>query len=209
MLVAILLMPQFTLHAGYEGISDKLLTFVKERYGYSARSRLEDWQELISSSKNLPDLKKIQLVNRFFNKLDFISDADHWAQLDYWATPIEFIATNGGDCEDFSIAKYFTLRELGIPSDKLRITYVKAIELNQAHMVLAFYQSPNAIPLILDNLKQNIVSADQRNDLKPVYSFNAENLWLAKKGRSQKAGSANDLNLWHNLNKRIADELSL
>ncbi|WP_197479414.1 transglutaminase-like cysteine peptidase, partial [Oleiphilus sp. HI0132] len=81
-----------------------------------------------------------------------------------WATPLEFLATNAGDCEDFSIAKYFTLREMGIPDDMIKITYVKALELNQAHMVLAYYPTPDAEPLILDNLINEIKPAGQRTD---------------------------------------------
>jgi len=63
------------------------------------------------------------------------------------------LASNGADCEDFSIAKYFALKELGVPIQRLRITYVKAVRLNQAHMVLAYYPEPDAVPLILDNLE--------------------------------------------------------
>ncbi len=207
-LVITLLLSNTLFAAEYDGLSDNLLKYIKERYGSSAEIRLIKWQKLIKNSQDKPELEKIQLVNDFFNRVAFVSDEDHWAQRDYWATPIEFLATNGGDCEDFSIAKYFTLKELGIASDKLRITYVKAIELNQAHMVLAYYQSPADIPLILDNLIQQISPANERSDLKPIYSFNAESLWLAKRGVSQKAGNAQDLNLWRNLTDRMATELS-
>jgi hypothetical protein len=75
-------------------------------------------------------------------------------------------------------------------------------------MVLAYYHSPADIPLILDNLIQQISPANERSDLKPVYSFNAESLWLAKRGVSQRAGNAQDLNLWRNLTDRMAAELS-
>lgn len=194
--------------AEYDGISNGLLAYVKERYGSSAEVRLLAWQKLIKTSKNKTELEKIKLVNDFINKITFVSDQQHWAKKDYWATPIEFLATNGGDCEDFSIAKYFTLKELGIPPDKLRITYVKALKLNQAHMVLSYYQHPSDVPLILDNLIQQIAPANERDDLKPVYSFNAEHLWLAKRGKSEKAGKSKDLNLWRNLTVRIAQELN-
>ncbi len=81
---------------------------------------------------------------------------------------MELLTTNGGDCEDFSIAKYLTLRAMGVPDDQLRIIYVKALELNQAHMVLAWYKTPGSDPLILDNLINDIKPASQRNDLEPV-----------------------------------------
>ena len=59
----------------------------------------------------------------------FIDDIIHWNKVDYWATPIEFLASHGGDCEDFAIAKYFTLIQLGIPEEQLTLTYVKALRL--------------------------------------------------------------------------------
>ena len=126
---------------------------------------------------------------------------------DYWATPVEFLATDGGDCEDFAIAKYFTLRALGVPTDRMRITYVKAITLNQAHMVLAYYPSPGAEPLVLDNLIGEIKPASQRTDLVPVYSFNGDNLWVARemRGQGQYVGSSSRIGLWRGLLERMRE----
>ena len=94
-----------------------------------------------------------------------------------------------------------------MPDAKLRITYVKAIRLNQAHMVLTYYKSPKAIPLVLDNLDRSIKPANKRTDLKPVYSFNGDGLWLAKmRGEGQKMGSADDLNMWRDLVARLQRE---
>jgi len=93
------------------------------------------------------------------------------------------LASNGADCEDFSIAKYFALKELGVPIERLRITYVKAVQLNQAHMVLAYYPAPKDEPLILDNLENGVRPASERTDLVPVYSFNDEDVLLARQGR--------------------------
>ena len=101
----------------------------------------------------------------------FVSDDQHWGRADYWATPVEFLATGAGDCEDFSLAKYFTLKALGVPLERMRLTYAKAVKLNQAHMVVAYFATPDAEPLILDNLISDIKPASQRTDLVPVYSF--------------------------------------
>ena len=134
----------------------------------------------------------------------FIDDSKLWGISNYWATPIEFIGVNGGDCEDYSIAKYFTLLELGIADEKMRITMVKAVKLNQYHMVLAYYETPSAMPLILDNLDGVIKPASLRNDLIPVYSFNASQLWLNKeKGRGILSGKSSKLKLWRDLRQRI------
>ena len=117
------------------------------------------------------------------------------------------LASNGGDCEDFSIAKYFTLRELGIPAEKLRLTYVKALKLDQAHMVLTYYSTPDAVPLVLDNLINEIRSATEREDLLPVYSFNGDGLWLAKsRGMEQRVGRSERLSRWQEVIARIDEE---
>ena len=124
---------------------------------------------------------QIQLteVNRFFNRFEYREDQAHWGQQDYWATPNEFIGTHMGDCEDFVIAKYFALRKLGVPDERLYLTYVKALKQNIAHMVLSYFPTPSSIPQILDNYNPDILTADRRKDLLPVYSFNAKSLFLS------------------------------
>ena len=159
----------------------QILKNAESRYGNlgQAQARILDWEALIKSSAALPELDKLNEVNRFFNrKVRFVDDIQLWRENDYWATPLEMLIKGAGDCEDYSIAKYFTLRRLGIPSEKLRITYVKALNYNQAHMVLTYYASPSAEPLVLDNLINDIRPASQRKDLLPVYAFNAEGLYL-------------------------------
>ncbi len=186
-------------------LGNDLLEYIRQEYGTEARNRLQNWQSLTQVAADAPDQRQIQLVNSFFNRVLFISDLAHWGQEDYWATPVEFLATNGGDCEDFSIAKYLTLRSMGIPDDQLRIVYVKALELNQAHMVLAWYPTPDADPFILDNLIDEIKRASDRNDLEPVYSFNGQGLWLIRGTRTQRSGDAEQLRHWRSVNERLND----
>ena len=135
---------------------------VVRMYGIQARSLLLDWQNLINQKKDASDKEELEKVNAFFNQMAFVSDIKHWGKEDYWATPIEFIASQGGDCEDFSLTKYFTLKARGMPESKLNLTYVKALRLNQHHMVLTYYSEPGAEPLILDNLTDRILPASQR-----------------------------------------------
>jgi len=189
-------------------ISASLLEYIESRFGEPARQRMELWESLVLEQQGAEELAQVKTVNRFFNQVHFVSDLKHWNQEDYWATPVELLATNGGDCEDYSIAKYLTLRALGVADDKLRITYVKSLELNQAHMVLAYYPTPDADPLILDNLDGEIRPASQRQDLEPVYNFNGDGLWLTRlKGRGKRIGDASKLERWVNLNDRLIDTL--
>ncbi len=185
-------------------LSDKLLDYVQEHFGDSARERLVGWEQLVAEKQDLPELAQLEHVNAFFNRIPFKSDLEHWGQADYWATPVEFLATNGGDCEDYTNAKYMTLRALGVPDERLRITYVEATQLNQAHMVLAYYSEPDADPLILDNLIDDILPASERDDLEPVYSFNGEGLWLSRFGDgSSRIGDADNVDQWVDLRDRM------
>jgi predicted transglutaminase-like cysteine proteinase len=153
-------------------LDEAYLTNIEDTHGVEARERIERWQIMTSLSDKFLIKQKLSLVNAFFNKTNFKSDVVHWGKEDYWASPVELLSTNGGDCEDYSIAKYFTLKAMGVPAENLRITYVKAVRLNQAHMVLAYYEQPNKEPLILDNMTDQILPASKRTDLVPVYSFN-------------------------------------
>ncbi len=171
-------------------------------------ARLQRWRDIIASGQHLDEAEKLSLANDFFNGARFVSDAELYGVADYWATPTEFIARDAGDCEDFAIAKYFTLKAMGMDVAKLRITYVKSLTLDQAHMVLAYYPTPDAEPLILDNLNRLIKSAGQRRDLRPVYSFNAEALWLSRTRNEQiKTGSPSQLNQWRQMVARLDPEL--
>ena len=182
------------------------------KFGPDAGARIGGWQQFMRSiaAKQRPgnELELLGPVNVFFNRLPFLSDQVHWGVEDYWATPAEAVASNGADCEDFSIAKYFALKELGVPIERLRITYVKSVSLNQAHMVLAYYSEPNAEPLILDNLENQVRPASQRPDLIPVYSFNDEDLLIARPGQQGiSAGSASQIRMWAGLQDKLKQEL--
>lgn len=188
---------------------DGWLERIRLQYGDAAGQRIADWEALIQKGRGLKDPEKLTLANRFFNaKILFIDDIVHWQQADYWATPVEFLATGAGDCEDFAIAKYFTLKEMGVDENKMRITYVKAYKLNQAHMVLTYFTHPKSVPLVLDNLVDDIQPASKRRDLIPVYSFNGDGLWLAKtQGAGKRLGNAGRLNLWQDLRQRMQQGL--
>jgi predicted transglutaminase-like cysteine proteinase len=187
-------------------LDKQLLNKVELKYGKEARSLLVAWEDLINHDASKSDLDKLKRVNDFLNQMDFVDDITLWKQEDYWATPIEFLSAQGGDCEDFAIAKYFTLKTMGMDEEKLNLTYVRALNLNVHHMVLTYYMTPDAEPLILDNLVNEIKPASQREDLIPIYSFNGTGLWLAKqRGRGKLAGSSKRLQHWQNLMQRMSD----
>ncbi len=177
---------------------------VEKEYDADARARVERWQSLVLNKQDVSEKGKLRSVNSFFNRIRFVDDIKVWQKKDYWATPVEFLSKNAGDCEDFTIAKYFTLRALNIPAEKLRLMYVRALRINQSHMVLAYFETPDAMPLILDNLNGKILPANYRRDLKPIYSFNADGLWAAKaKGRGRKIKNKGGHSSWKSLLSKI------
>lgn len=156
--------------------------------------------------------QKLKDVNEYFNRrLRFEDDQKLWGQVDYWATPIEALSKGAGDCEDYAIAKYFSLKFIGVPVAKLRITYVKAriggaaSNITQAHMVLTYYPSPDAEPLVLDNLVSEIRPASRRTDLVPIFSFNSEGVWAAGGGEPQPGGGSR-LSRWNDLLEKMKGE---
>lgn len=201
------LVPAFALAESALGFNDQFMQQVRTTYGTEAERRVARWDALVSELLGRDELVQLSEVNRFFNQVRFLDDQVHWQRMDYWATPIELLATNGGDCEDFAIAKYFTLKALGVPASQMRLTYVKALELNQAHMVLTYYREQGNPPLVLDNLTSRIVPANERGDLVPVYSFNGDGLWKAKQQGDTRLGSADDIVMWRELRDRMASGL--
>ncbi|ANO34143.1 transglutaminase-like cysteine peptidase [Vibrio breoganii] len=176
---------------------------VEAAYGERAGKRVVAWRNAVSDAAGKPELEQLKLINDFFNQFMFVDDIYLWGKKDYWATPMEFVGVGAGDCEDFTIAKYFSLLELGIDENKLRLIYGKAVELNQFHMVVAYYPTPNSVPLVLDNLDFRILPASQRPDIVPIYSFNGDHLWLAKESIQGKvAGKSSRLSLWNQVRER-------
>lgn len=198
--------------AGLVDFPSKLITYVQDHWGREAAPRLMVWQRLTRDFKaavlaQKPDTDGLREVNGFFNQIPYLSDVKHWGVVDYWATPIEMLGSFGGDCEDYSIGKYLSLKEMGVPVSKLRITYVRAVKLGESHMVLAYYPTPDADPLILDNLIGDIRPASQRTDLEPVYGFNDDDLWVT--GIAASKGGASNVRLWRELLEKLAKEQAM
>lgn len=201
--------------AGLVDFSENLLSYVSRRFSPDAVKRLLVWKRLINdmrgaeavgarSSEPRAEALTMRKTNDFFNQVPYANDQVAWGRDDYWATPVEMLGLFAGDCEDYSIAKYLSLKELGVPIERLRITYVQAKSVNEAHMVLAYYPTPDAEPWIMDNLIKELRPASQRPDLEPVFSFNDDDVWTAN-GTSRKGG-ASQVRLWRELLEKLARE---
>jgi predicted transglutaminase-like cysteine proteinase len=156
-----------------------------ERLGPQAVAALGPLQDVLQQAAALDDEARLDAINAWFNRrVIFRTDDVASGEADHWASPLETLHAGHGDCEDYAIAKYFSLIAVGTPVARLRLVYVRAQVAGnlsstegQAHMVLAYYAQPNAEPLILDNLVTSVRPASRRPDLTPVFSFNSEGLW--------------------------------
>lgn len=189
---------------------DELQARLIARFGPARAPLLKDWQALLGAAQTLPEAEKFRRINDFFNRnVAFDEDLAIWNQSDYWATLLETIGRGRGDCEDFTIAKYYSLRQLGVPVAKMRLIYVKAIQgsSQRAHMVLAYYPTPGAEPLVLDNLDPAIKPAAKRPDLIPVFSFNSQGIYAGVSGNTAAAGGGTSrLSRWEDLMRRAREE---
>ncbi len=175
-----------------------------------AANRLQAWEQLFEQIPGESDMQRLERINRFVNgSVLFGEDSDIWGQNDYWASPQETLMRGRGDCEDIAIAKYFALLRLGMNDDKLRLTFVKDLNSRRAHMVLAYYAGEGAEPLILDNLRPQILPASQRPDLLPVYAFNNQGIFLDRGLQKKSSQSPQLLSRWQDVSARALAEGAL
>jgi predicted transglutaminase-like cysteine proteinase len=187
----------------------KLSGLAKQRYGEEAYKNILELQQLVTQFKSATEIEKLKQINDFFNrKINFGEDIDVWGQPDYWATPLEALGREAGDCEDYVIAKYTFLKVLNVSNEKLRLIYVRAAITNQngrvvlAHMVLGYYATPQSEPLILDSLVPEIMPSSSRRDLTPIFSFNDKGLWVGSSSQP-KGDASSHLSKWRDVLTRI------
>lgn len=139
------------------------------------RCHLNEWRAMLKNVQALDRRAQIEAVNQFMNRAPYIVDPVNYRVSDYWATPLQFL-TKDGDCEDYAIAKYISLRELGFPTELLRIVVLDDLNLGIAHAVLAVYLDGEAF--ILDNQISHVIAAAKIRHYRPIYSINEEYWWL-------------------------------
>ena len=179
------------------------------RQGPRAVAGARALQAALASLDGADEPARLQVINDFFNhRIAFKTDQEVWGQEDYWASPLEMLGKGAGDCEDYVIGKYFSLLVAGVPVAKLRLVYVRATLIGgsvAAHMVLAYYPSAGAEPLVLDNLIGQIKPAHLRPDLAPVFSFNGDGLWQGV-GDQRASDPAGHLSPWREVMEKARAE---
>ena len=154
------------------------------------------WREMLKQAKNAPETQKLRLINGFFNQWRPKDDAAAWQAPEYWATPGEFIHNRGGDCEDYAIAKYFALRYLGFPPERLRLTTIRQVSAEGKpvpllHAVLVAQSSGNWF--VLDNNARPKMSIMPHTQYKgrfvPLFSMNELGAWKHRDDPGEKRES--------------------
>ncbi|MNF49862.1 hypothetical protein D3C85_283760 [compost metagenome] len=174
----------------------------------SASLQLRAWRDLVAHALPLSEVEQLEAVNQFFNhQARYVEDQNLWGQFDYWATPLELLELGAGDCEDFALAKYFTLRLLGVPEQRLRLVYSTMSSTGEAHMVLGYWPDSGEVPLLLDNLREEILPVAQRHDLAMQFAFDADHLYRFDHRRLVMAGDAKLLPNWQALQTRVKREV--
>lgn len=148
---------------------------------------MTDWKRDLMAYQGMPLRQMAESVNALVNRTEYIEDTNNYGQSDYWATPIEFF-TRGGDCEDFAIAKYVSLRALGVPENRMRIAIVQDMKKNIPHAVLIVYTDDGA--MVLDNQNKRALDTSSITHYKPIFSINRTAWWLHTKPDSTRLASA-------------------
>lgn len=134
-----------------------------------------EWRAFLEQTRVQDPIQRLDAVNRFMNRHRYVTDLVNWGVEDYWETPNEF-ATKDGDCEDFAIAKYYSLRALGVSEESLRIVVLQDLNLRIGHAVLVALVDGKA--WVLDNQIDRVIEADRIRHYKPYYSLNERSFWL-------------------------------
>lgn len=137
--------------------------------------RLGGWRDAMQKLQGKSLMEQVDGVNRFVNAYPYIEDIINWGLEDYWETPYEFQLQNG-DCEDYAISKYMSLRALGVPEEKMRIEIVQDLNLGGIiHAVLIVFVGEEVY--VLDNQIKQTMRAVDIYHYKPIYSINETHWW--------------------------------
>jgi len=133
------------------------------------------WRQFVKEIEPDSAWAKIEKVNAYINKFRYVTDFDNWGTFDFWETPLEFLERRG-DCEDYAITKFVTLKRLGFDPDSMRIVALNDTNLRTGHAVLMV--NFNGQTFILDNQIRVVTPEATIRHYQAVYSINERNWWL-------------------------------
>lgn len=165
--------------SGFKNWTGMLARFQRDMNSAKGNMQLAQLRTKLSKYKNMSLKDKVIAVNTLLNARPYVEDKRNYGKTDYWATPVQFME-RGGDCEDYAIAKYASLRALGVPAEQMRVAIVMDKQLGIHHAILIVYDT-NRQAYVLDNQSKTVKDLASVKRYKPIYSINQKNWWLHKK----------------------------
>ncbi|MFO0995310.1 MAG: transglutaminase-like cysteine peptidase [Alphaproteobacteria bacterium] len=156
--------------------TDMLDRAAQQRIDPRAASILSAWLDFLKSQELVDEAQQLDAVNRYVNSVPYKSDLDNYGVYDWWATPAEFFETNGGDCEDYAIAKYLSLRQLRQPPEKMRLVVLWDEKLERYHAVLEYALHGRSI--ILDSFRKDPYRWSDVPEYHPIFALNEYSYWV-------------------------------
>lgn len=135
----------------------------------------QSWRAMMHSAQGRGRTEQVQLVNSFFNRLTYRTDAQEYGRPEHWATPVEFMSRGAGDCEDYATAKFFSLKLLGVADQDLRVVAVNDQIQRIGHAVLTV--SINGTRHVLDNRTDQVFPESRYTFYQPLVSMNEAGPW--------------------------------
>ena len=170
---------------------------------------IKHYVNFLNTIKDDDDKTKVEKVNRYINRIIPQYDAYNYKNEEYWATPFEFFSNAGGDCEDYVIAKMYSLERLGISPKIMYMSAVKEKYVGGDHMVLSLHVDKNSPPLVLDNLSTKVLPIDKRIDLELVFMFNEYGFYQLENHKKLREINKINLPAYKNLKSRDIKNLIL
>ena len=143
------------------------------------RCHLREWNAFLAGLQGRDRRSQVEEVNAYMNRQRYLTDLRNYGVSDYWATPGQFFSRDG-DCEDYAIAKFLSLRALGFGNDMLRVVVLQDLNLRVGHAILVVFLDGES--LVLDNQVRRVVRAETIRHYQPIYSINEEYWWLHQRG---------------------------
>ena len=129
----------------------------------------------IAEARELNGRVKLAVVNRNINMaIRYVSDMTQWGVPDRWSAPLDTnnkgsFDTGLGDCEEFAIAKYVALREVGVAAKDLRIVMLRNVSTSEGHAMLLARNDGHW--LMLDNNHMTLLDDATLSRAIPLFSI--------------------------------------
>ena len=158
-------------------VDKKILVKFSARYGYRGLVRYELYTQMVEQAQKEKTVKQFDMVNKFFNRINFMEDSVVWKKEDHWATPLQVLGTSAADSEDYALAKYFTLVKLGVDENRLKLVQYENGN-KKENIVLLYYFKNKPMPIVLEHQKNKMYVLKSNTQIKEVTRIDKKSPWI-------------------------------